>query len=73
MESFVFNFADAKTRKAFVDRCIRDYGIDPSSLYVSESAHFVILENLNSGILQRLRTESGVASVFEDARLEPFL
>jgi hypothetical protein len=73
MESLVFNFDDARSQESFVERCLRDYGMNPTSLYVSKSARFVVIDKVDSGLVQRLRNERGVSSVFEDARLEPFL
>lgn len=73
MDSFVFNFADVLAQQSFVDRCVRDYGIDPESLYVSKSAGFVVIDKVDSGVVQKLKTEHGVISVSEDAYLEPFL
>ena len=73
MDGIVFNFDDARAQEAFVARCVRDYGIDPDFLYVSKSAGFVVIDNVDSGLVQKLSKESGVASVSEDAYLDPFL
>jgi len=72
MDSFVFNFDDVRAQESFVERCLRDYGIDPTSLYVSKAAAFVVIDKVDSGLVQQLRNEHGVSSVTEDMRLEPF-
>ena len=72
MDSFVFNFDDALTQQSFVDRCVRHYGIDPESLYVSKSAGFVVIDKADSGLVQKLRTEHGVVSAAEDAYFGAF-
>ena len=72
MDSSLFNFDDSVAQQSFVDRCVRDYGIDPESLYVSKSASFVVIDKVDSGLVQKLKTEQGIVSVSGDAYLEPF-
>ena len=73
MDSIVFNFNDVHAQQSFIDRCVRDYGIDPHSLYVSKSAGFVVIDRVDPGVVRELSKERGVASVSEDALLDPFL
>lgn len=67
-----FNLSDAEARKAFVDKCFHEYGIDKNSVYLTEYGQFVIVDNLSPTLADRLSKESGVKEVFGDAPLFPF-
>jgi hypothetical protein len=70
--SVTFDLADAQSRQAFADKCVQEYGIEKSSVYLTDYGQLVIVDNLSRNVAERLSKEYGVTSVFEDAPLSPF-
>lgn len=71
--SLLFGLSDTQGRKAFMDKCIKVYGVAPECIYASDFGDYVLIENLTKNTADRLRKEPEVENVFEDDSFQPFL
>jgi hypothetical protein len=70
--SLLFGLANAKAREAFLDKCLKIYGLAPESLYPTGFGTYVVVDNLSESTAEMLRREPEVKNVFEDDSLHPF-